>query len=135
MRITLTPTAIAAFEADQVRRGRDAVELEQDAFLIFGGLGPCRYITRTGRFLIGKDEFWDEPDLREAEDLEAIGSLRGAARRFCLPELLTFIPTRPAEAEVCGGCEGSGWSLHLPTVICQCGGLGWRLEATANKSL
>jgi hypothetical protein len=126
MRSTLTQGVIAALEAERRRRGPDAVEVEHDAFLVFGGMGPCRYITRAGRFLVGKDDFWGEPVLREAEDREAVASLRGAARRLSLPELLTFIPPKPPEAVVCDGCEGSGRSAHMPAVVClACSGTGW----------
>lgn len=125
MRIVIPPGALAAFEADQAERGRDEVEAEHDAFCVFGGTGPCRYITRDGRFLIGADEMWDEPITREGSDADAIAILRIAARRFALDALVDLIPARPADVPKCAECEGTGLAIHLPMICHLCSGLGW----------
>ena len=136
MRIDLPASVIAAFEAEQAIRGRDATELEHDAFMTFGGMGPCRYITRDGRFLVGADEFWHEPVLRESKDEEAIATLRGAGRRFSSQSLLDLIPIRPPDALACSSCDATGWLVGQHSVICpKCSGLGWERPVPANTSL
>jgi hypothetical protein len=44
------------------------------------------------------------------------------------PELVAFVPTRPADATDCPACSGSGVSKHEELssgLSCYCGGLGW----------
>jgi hypothetical protein len=41
------------------------------------------------------------------------------------PELRALLPERPASAQTCGACGGSGQLSGAPHVICQCGGVGW----------
>jgi hypothetical protein len=50
------------------------------------------------------------------------------AKRY--PVLRPHIPPRPAGALTCQTCHGTGSIQQLPTVICQCGGVGWIDEHT-----
>jgi len=109
----------------QSRGGGDAVERERDAFQLFGGMGPCLYVTRTGEFLVGADEVFDEPELRSADENEAITALVIGSK--LVPELLELTPGRPEGVNVCGQCEGSRWfPLGSNVIICtKCRGRGW----------
>lgn len=111
---------------------RDPVEVEQDAFRLFGGMGPCMYVTRSGEFLIGADPTFDEPVLRSASDDEAIESLVIGSLRLALPELLELVPSRPGDAGNCPVCKGQRWhpirsiAGAWPIAICTaCHGRGW----------
>ncbi|HUP50117.1 MAG TPA: hypothetical protein VNA04_15130, partial [Thermoanaerobaculia bacterium] len=60
MRVNLPSELIAKLEKWRAsRKGGDDVEREHDAFVLFGGMGPCLYVTRSGDFLVGADEFFD----------------------------------------------------------------------------
>jgi hypothetical protein len=75
---------------------------------------------------------WDEPhDLRAENDPRICNLvlLQGAKK---YPELSVLIPSRPADAEDCPHCNGTGIERYVaehglnPEVnICYCGGLGW----------
>ena len=49
------------------------------------------------------------------------------------PELTVLIPDRPPGAIDCEPCGGSGEIGVLPTVICECGGVGWRLPGEPSE--
>ena len=133
MRVALSSELIAALSRLRAEMEfGDPVESEHDAFRLFGGMGPCLYVTRAGDFLVGKDEFFDEPVTRGASDDEAITALVIGATRLELSELLSFVPRRPSEASECGVCRGRRWHPiksalgEWPIVICTlCHGRGW----------
>jgi hypothetical protein len=133
MRVSLSSDLIAALSRLRAeRKFGDPVESEHDAFRLFGGMGPCLYVTRAGDFLVGRDEFFDEPVTRGASDDEAITALVIGARRLGLSELLNFVPRRPSEASTCSVCFGKRWhpvkstSGEWPIAICtSCHGRGW----------
>jgi hypothetical protein len=122
--------ALSRLRAD--RKVGDPVENEFDALCLFGGMGPCLYVTRSGDFLVGKDEFFEEPGTRGASDDEAIAALVIGATRLGLPELLGLVPRRPSDAFECSLCGGRRWhpikstSGEWPIAICtSCHGRGW----------
>jgi hypothetical protein len=45
------------------------------------------------------------------------------AKRY--PELRALLPKRPASAQTCSACSGSGQVSGAPQIICECGGIGW----------
>ena len=53
-----------------------------------------------------------------------IGSLVLRAREY--PELQTLVPARPDDALTCEDCGGSGLLERMPSIVCSCGGVGWR---------
>src|SRR5207253_9912708 len=50
------------------------------------------------------------------------------AKRY--PILQRHIPARPPSAPTCPTCHGTGSIQQFPTMICQCGGVGWVDEHT-----
>lgn len=92
----------------------DDVERDHDAVTLFGGFGPPGYITFDGRILIGPDEIWHEPVVREAKnDDEIIAMLSIGAKTTGIAELLELIPAAPSDAMTCPVCKGSRW-WHVP---------------------
>ena len=61
---------------------------------------------------------------RELEDAPwvTIALVEGAAR---YPLLRRLVPQRPDDARTCEACGGAGRLALHPTVICECGGVGW----------
>jgi len=126
MRVSLTQTQTQRLEELRAVRYPDPVEQEYDAFMLFGGMGPCVYVRRAGTFLVGADETWNVPETREATPEEATMSLVIAARRFEMPSLLSLLPQRPENAAECAQCHGQRWDLSWPALVCeQCHGRGW----------
>jgi hypothetical protein len=60
----------------------------------------------------------------EESSTAVLASLVRGARKY--PELQTIIPARPDNAATCEDCAGSGVFEKMPSVICSCGGVGWR---------
>ena len=132
MNVSLPKEVVACLEGRLPKRAPDEVERTHNAILLYGGMGPCRYVTRKGVFLIGADMDWGEPETREANEDESCVILVSAARRFQMPELLGYLPTRPPEAFDCTNCSGNSWDPvkgangEWPVVICgACSGRGW----------
>jgi hypothetical protein len=131
--LTLSLATLAALEALRAARNPpDPVERAHDAFLLFGGMGPCVYLRRSGAFLVGADELWGEHRTRAASPDEACAALVIAAHRLHLPALLALLPARPDSAADCSHCQGQRWSPLLtapdgaPALICpRCHGRGW----------
>lgn len=71
---------------------------------------------------------WVTEDVTNTQELADstwvnLALVQGAAR---YPQLRSLIPSRPATARTCDGCNGAGTLPGLPTnVICCCGGIGW----------
>jgi hypothetical protein len=132
MQVQLPDSTLAALRQHQARTGWiDEVTSSQDAFLLFGGMGPCLYITSAGTFLSGPD--LDETFLfREAEDDEAVSALVIGAKRTGIEALLDLVPAAPPGAHLCDFCQGKRWDPlrdttgEWPIVVCrQCAGRGW----------
>ena len=71
---------------------------------------------------------WDHEDDREA--VKPLADAYWQRMAICqgmrkYPELGTLIPQRPASAQACEDCGGTGQVRGAPQVICQCGGIGW----------
>jgi hypothetical protein len=99
------------------------------------------YRDTTGTFGIRPDlglVYWDTESVSDqvasVEDpyWARIALCAGAAR---YPELAALVPARPAEAQACDRCAGTGQLMMLPgldpkiadSLRCACGGLGWLL--------
>jgi hypothetical protein len=54
------------------------------------------------------------------------------AKRY--PELRALLPERPATAQTCAACRGSGQVSGIPHVICECGGIGWIISGEQRES-
>ena len=94
--------------------------------LDFGG---CYVIRLSGELF---SFAWDEPhDLRAENDPRICNLvLFQGAKKY--PEISVLIPSRPAGAEDCPHCSGTGieryvaeHGLNPEVIICYCGGLGW----------
>lgn len=139
----MTPLALSGALIAKLRAFRaarrvpvDQVERDYDAVMLFGGMGPPGYLTMTGRILIGPDEFWGEPVVRDAKnDDEVIAMLVVGAKQTAIAELLDLTPAKPDDAVECPLCRGSRWWLLPGTVkggpiICVlCSGRGWATQA------
>jgi hypothetical protein len=121
----------------QKQRGWGGTIIEREsAVCLFAGLGNPIYLTRDGRMLVGPCWPDDPPELRVANENEAIAGLVIGAKRFGNPELLTLLPPRPATASTCAPCTGTRWlrfndaTGNPAEIVCpECGGRGWRLDA------
>lgn len=98
-----------------------------DAFVLYGGMGPCAYLTTDGRVL-EDHRGWDdsEPPVREASDDEAIAWIVAGARRTGVRALLELLPRAPVGATACARCAGSRWiTLPVGQFVCpRCHGRG-----------
>ncbi len=110
---------------------KQGVEETHDALLLDPGLGAAVYLTFDGRVLIDGSD-WDEQEIREADEDEAIRSLVIGARKTGITDLIDLVPKRPETAVECSLCLGSRW-MSLGTVektnaeiVCSsCSGRGW----------
>ena len=114
------------------RRWGDATTERESAVCLFAGFGHPIYLTRDGRVLI--DTCWPEetPEVRVANEDEAIAGFVIGAQRFGLPELLDLLPPPPPGSSRCALCTGTRWLRFIDAigdpaeVVCpDCGGRGW----------
>ena len=137
MRFTLDDTLLAKLRSAQARRkGRDEIAEREEGFLLDSGLGPVAYLTADGRVLLDLSGWDDDADPRgrEATEDEAIAALVVGAKKTGVAELLTLLPTRPAQAQTCSRCSGDRW-IEFGTegrtgkpgrMVCwDCSGRGW----------
>jgi hypothetical protein len=122
---------LAELRACRARRaGQDAVEQDNDAYCLDGGLGPGWYMTADGRVL-RDGSGWDDEPLREATEAEAFRAIVVGAKRTGISGLLALLPVRPDRATMCTRCDGTRFasvgSDHVaPRLVCPaCDGLGW----------
>jgi hypothetical protein len=54
-----------------------------------------------------------------------IGALVQGARAY--PELCVLIPVTPRNAVTCESCRGIGLFPSKPELVCECGGVGWKV--------
>lgn len=120
---------VAAQSVDGMNQRQDAVETEQDAFLLDPGMGPMTYITADGRILLDMHT-WDGAPLREATDDEAIVTLVAGAEKTSIGELLDLIPEGPPDGLQCPMCAGTRWFTfgELRLVCRLCHGRGWATQ-------
>lgn len=109
----------------------DEIVKQEDAVVMYGGMGDPMYLTFDGRVII--DEcFMEEKGVREAKTFaEAAMAVTVGAKIRNFPELLSILPERPQDAFDCKECDKSGWLKIIPDnpFVChKCGGLGWRLK-------
>ena len=100
---------------------------ELRALPILLDMGGCYWLRSDGEIF---SSIWDEPRELRVEGEERIRNLVlfQAVRKF--PELEPLMPKRPATAQDCDFCRGTGIVNELPPelakdVLCFCGGLGW----------
>ena len=134
MRFTIPEETIERLRSEsRMRNSRDDVTEGYDAFLLDPGMGPGAYLTRDGRVLID-GRYWDETEVREATDDEAIVAIVVGADKSGITELLALLPQRPEQAITCARCAGSRWvraGIEVGTgepgkIVCyECRGRGW----------
>lgn len=125
------PVAVARGYASAMADWQREVEEQNDAFLLYAGMGPMLYVTADGRVLVD-GRGWDDEALREATDDEAIGAMVVGARRTGITLLLDLLPPKPPSASDCAGCEGARFMTlqasngePFPIVCTDCAGRGW----------
>src|SRR4051794_30096479 len=95
--------------------------------LLTGGPSGCSYLDADGN--VWNSSAWDDSIEPVSDGPLKVGLVAIAAER--VPELVDWLPRRPAEAETCGQCGGGGW-LRPPWSPLQCPrcyGLGWVTSA------
>jgi hypothetical protein len=120
----------------QQKNAHEAIVQNEDAVVMFYGMGDPMYLTFDGRVII-YEFFVVENGPREAKTLaEAAMAVVVGAKIRKFPELLSLLPERPDDAFDCERCETSGWIKlfkSVPPFVCEdCGGLGWQLPASEN---
>lgn len=133
MRFDLSSSLLARLREVQEQRGNaDELTEREDAFLLDPGLGPAAYLSSDGRVIVDPQD-WDGGPVYEANDDEAITALVAGAKKMGVAELLTLIPTRPENAQICPLCDGARWYVFgtdanekQVELICPiCCGRGW----------
>jgi hypothetical protein len=106
-------------EARKERPGRDA----RLGILLTGGPSGCSYLDADGE--VWNWSAWDEAIEPVPDGPLKVGLV--AVAREELPELVAWLPRRPAGAATCALCAGGGWMLPpWPRHQCpSCWGLGW----------
>jgi hypothetical protein len=113
---------------DEARSAYPALVADEGrAFMVWGTIGICGYITVEGDIYVEEDTWDPDPGsfaIRRDE----------RARRQVLffasgqyPELAACLPVRSAQDATCADCSGTGGrNLEGHTSFCSlCGGLGW----------
>jgi hypothetical protein len=71
-------------------------------------------------------DFSEYEGLRTVDDaVHFLGALVQGTRRY--PVLHALIPARPDDATTCGSCLGRELFPQYPDVVCECGGVGWKV--------
>ena len=147
MKCTPDQIALIGYLIDEAMRDEDSLERRWRSQ--FQKAAPfARLRANEGSLLLVRDWTEDivlsrdgEVIIIDTEDGQPPRVATEAERRIALfrsiasyPELLSFLPTRPAEATTCAGCAGTGVSPArfvnpgLRAVVCSCGGAGWTIE-------
>lgn len=132
MRFAIPPELLRKLRDRFATRQRRDIELNEDAFLLFPGMGPALYLTSDGRVLKDRRD-WDESlPIEEGSDDDAVAALVIGAEDLDLPELLELIPAPLPSAQSCTRCGGSRWFTFkdhfgkTARVICpDCAGRGY----------
>jgi hypothetical protein len=115
-------TQLAKYDREDTARAELLRRL--DAVYLFGTIGIEAIIKSDGSVLVSVDTPPDDTPSpwRPATPQERNGAFTIAKKR--IPELEALLPSRPAHAQNCGYCKGSGYLIQ--EVVCgNCGGLGW----------
>jgi hypothetical protein len=95
-----------------------------DALYLYGTIGSEAALLRDGTVRVWSADRWpnsEEYTERNASSSERVSALVLGAKKW--PELRELLPSRPAKANDCTTCAGSG---EISGVICPtCDGLGW----------
>src|SRR5260221_3431644 len=129
VRFVIRDPLLTLLRAVRARRERVTcpIEGENEAFLIFGGLGPACYLMLDGRILVDAGD-WDGSPIREANSEYAIAAIVAGARSTGVLELLDLLPGAPANARPCADCRGE---RYQEGVVCfNCWGLGWTVPTS-----
>ena len=106
----------------------DDVMQSEDAFLLYGGMGPAAYLTSGGRVL-HDHRGWDDslPPVREGSEDDAIEVIVVGAKRTGIRALLDLLPPPPAGSSACAECAGTRWiTLPVGDFVClRCRGRGF----------
>jgi hypothetical protein len=109
MRFAIPQTLLVALQDRRPRSAADNIELAEEAFLLFPGMGAPLYLTSDGRVLRDGRE-WDEASaIVEGTDDDAVAAIVIGAEDLNLPELLALLPPAPLNAVPCSRCGGSRW--------------------------
>jgi hypothetical protein len=138
MRFAIPQNTLARLRTEsRMRTTHDEVTAAHDAYLLDPGMGPAAYLTTDGRVLID-GRHWDETDVREATDDEAIAAIVVGAKKTGINELIDLLPSPPQQSTACELCGGSRWITagkdvltgEPGRIICyECSGRGWRHTA------
>lgn len=100
---------------DWARRER-VLPVDRDWFVTFG-------VTEDGCVRRFVEDGPDAGSTEEAVGVERIGALVTGARQHGW--IAAWLLERPADAEVCGGCDGRSPDWPPPLICGACGGIGW----------
>jgi hypothetical protein len=101
-----------------------------EAFMLWGTIGSCGYVTVDGDVYLEEDTFDPAPGTfvvhRDERARRRVLTL--AVPRY--PELAPCLPSRSAGDPACQECSGTGWRAVGPhRILCdKCDGLGWIAE-------
>ena len=114
--------------------GRDHPHMAADmreagGVLLYGTVGHAAYLRPDGSVWLEVDRASSTgPELLRADPTHRIAALVLGARR--MPELRQLLPARPATAEACAPCAGTGL-VHGGIACLACSALGWTTEGAA----
>jgi hypothetical protein len=102
-----------------------------DALYLHGSIGYDSALHPDGTVWMNDYGDSDQESWRVASRGERLSFLAIAQRRS-YPELIVLLPLRPANANICSGCGGSGLTNRVLHINCQaCGSLGWSVGDAA----
>src|SRR5436190_641542 len=137
MRFSISPELLKKLNDRTASREKDALEITENAFLLFPGMGPALYLTSDGRILRDGREWDESSSIEEGTDDDAVAALVIGADNLDLPDLIRLLPQPSVGASPCTGCGGSRWFAFkdyfgkAARVICsECRGRGYMSPAS-----
>jgi hypothetical protein len=120
------PDAVEDVVHQLVKAAREKHSSPDGRFLgycLHGGPGGADYLDADGE--VWSWSVWDDSVEHVPDGPRKVGGVAIAAER--VPELAAWLPARPANAEDCSPCRGTGNMLPpLPNLQCpECFGMGW----------
>jgi hypothetical protein len=117
---------------ERAKMGSASLSTDRTAVMVDGSIGYGCYVSPDGDLFVETyDVGSDEPPTVDRSRCAQLAVLILGSRN--LPQLADLVPKRPAGANDCSGCNGSGWThqeiyRHFggQGILCQqCCGLGW----------
>jgi len=113
---------------DEARRASpNLIAPSGDAFMVWGTIGSCGYISAEGDVYLEEDTMDPVPGtfIFRRDERARRQVLFFAARRY--PELSAYLPKRSGGDPDCAACIGTGWrSAGEHKIFCEtCDGRGW----------